>query len=169
LSHPRQWPARVALGLLLPGSTWISAAPPQPAAPASAQAEVIVSFQRERPSDLHAQIVRIEDRLFAAYDKLNPDHQYDIICRTDATTGTLLRSRTCLPAFVRSAREAEADDLLSQFHLDGHPAPPASMVIMAKRQSFKDHYRRIIHAHPELLRLDQEYGELLRRYQAVRK
>jgi hypothetical protein len=155
--------------LLLAGIELAAAAPPDPHAPDN-EAEVIVKSRREKLSELKPQIIKLENQIYSDYNRLNPDHQYDIICTTGAPTDSHLQNRMCLPAFVRSAREAEAANLLSQFNLDGHPAPPASMVVLAKRQSFKENYRHVIHAHPELLKLDREYGDLVKRYDdAARK
>jgi hypothetical protein len=43
------------------------------------------------------------------------------------------------------------------------------MVIEEKRDDFKKNYRQVINSHPDLLKLDQEYGVLEKDYEAMLK
>lgn len=145
-----------------------AAAPPIPAEPSEATASITVRARRERLRVLSTQLVRLEDQLFSDYNKLNPQHQYDIVCITDIPTDSHLRNRQCLPAFVHEARADEALDFIQQAGgLAGHPARPASMVILEKRDDFKKNYRTVVNSHPELLKLDRKYGELQKAYEAA--
>lgn len=113
-------------------------------------------------------MVVLEDQIFSDYNRLNPHHQYDIVCTLDVPTDSHFRNRQCLPTFVREAR---ADEALSIFQglraVGGRPARPASMAILQQRDNFTRNYRKVINSHPELLKLDRQYGALQKDYQAV--
>lgn len=145
-----------------------AAGPAIPTEPSEADASITVKAKREKLRVLSAQMVKLEDQIYADYNRLNLHHQYDIVCAINVPTGSLLKNRQCLPAFVREAREGEALDFLQQLGgLGGHPARPAGMVILEKREDFTKNYRNVINSHPELLKLDQKYGELEKDYEAV--
>jgi hypothetical protein len=147
----------------------VALAAPAPPPEASATNEVSVYARREKLRVLHAQLVKIEDQIFADYNKFNTHHQYDIICEMYVRTDSHIRYRTCLPAFVHTAHEDASQDFMNQFHLDGHPAQPASMVVARQRQDFKRNYRKVISSHPELLELDRQYGELQKSFEALQR
>jgi hypothetical protein len=150
-----------------------AASPPSTAPPSYPPDEVIIDAQREKLSVLRTQIVKLEDQIYSDYNKLNSDHQYDIICTTDVPTDSHLGNRQCLPVYVHGARTGEAMNYLDQFRsgsgVDGYPGRPASMVILERRDAFMKNFRKVINSHPELLKLDREDGELRREYEAVRK
>lgn len=156
----------VLVVLVVLGSAGTAAAsPPDPRSPSDTTDEVIVNAQREKLSVLRAQVVMLEDQIYSEYNKLNPDHQYDVTCITDVPTNSLLRNRQCLPEYARRALHDAAQSLLPF----GYPARPASMVILEKHKDFQKNYRTVINTHAELLKLDREYGELVKHYEAVRK
>jgi hypothetical protein len=160
-------PAILIMSLLL--SIGTNAAVPSNAAEPSGPPvdSVTVKAHREKLRVLSARMVKLEDRIYADYNKLNPHPQYNIVCTVDARTNSHLRNRQCLPVFVHDARADEALDFLQQVGaLGGHPARPASMVVDEQRDDFKKNYRQVIHSHPELLKLDQEYGVLEKAYEA---
>jgi hypothetical protein len=145
-----------------------AATPPTPAEPSDATASVTVKAQREKLRVLSALMVKLEVQIYSDYNKLNPHHQYDIVCTLDVPTDSHFKNRQCLPAFVHEARADEALDFVQQLGgLGGHPARPASMEILDKRDDFRKNYRQVINSHPELLKLDRKYGELRKDYEAV--
>jgi hypothetical protein len=129
--------------------------------------------QREKMRFLSAQLVRLEDQIYSDYNRLNSDHQYDIVCTMDLPTDTHFKNRLCLPAFVRDAQVDAAKDMLeetgSAVFLGGYPARPVSMVTLGKWDEFKSNYRKVFMSHPELLKLGQEYAALQKEYEATRK
>jgi hypothetical protein len=147
-----------------------AAAPPAAVEPSGPTDSVTVKAHREKLRVLSARMVKLEDQIYSDYNKLNPHHEYDIVCTADAQTNSHLRNRQCLPVFVHDARADEAQDFLQQVGaLGGHPARPASMVVQEKRDDFTKNYRQVINSHPELLKLDREYGELEKAYEAELK
>lgn len=155
--------------VMLIGIAQAEPAPPNPATPSDSAAEVIVSAQRAKLSAMRVQITKVQETIYADYNKLNTDREYAIVCTTDMPTDSHIPDRNCLPVFAESAQQEAAQDFMSQFHLDGHAAPPASMVVLRKRYDFIEHYKKVIHSHPELLKLDGELGDLEKRYEAARK
>ncbi len=145
----------------------LAASVPETPAPSEATESVTVSGHREALSELRLRLVKLQEHIYADYNKLNPHHQYDIVCTTDAAAGSRIVYRRCLPLFVRSAYEDKAQDAAHQMHLGGYPAPPVSMVVARLREEFKKNYRKVVNSDPELLKLDREYGELAKRYEAI--
>jgi hypothetical protein len=144
--------------------------PSNAAEPPGPMDSVTVKAHREELRVLSARMVKLEDQLYADYNQLNPHPQYNIVCTVDAPTDSHLRNRQCLPVFVHDARADEALDFLQQLgFLGGHPARPAGMVVVEKRDDFKKNYRQVINSHPELLKLDEEYGVLEKDYEALLK
>jgi hypothetical protein len=146
-----------------------AAAPPLPAEPADATASVTVKAQRELRI-LSAQILKLQDQIYSDYNKVNTNREFDIVCTVEVPTDSHFKYRRCLPEFVHAAREGEALDFIQQTGAPGgHPARPASMVVLEKRDDFTRHFRTVIHSHPALLELDQKLGELQKDYEAALK
>ena len=143
----------------------VSAQQSIPEKPADPLAEVEINAQREKLSVMRAEMVKLEDRFYAEYNKLNSDHQYDMVCNVDAPTGTRLKSRSCQPVFVNTATEEEAKSFL----WGGHTVPPAIMVINGKWPAYEKNMLSVINQHAELRKLIREREALGKRYEAVRK
>jgi hypothetical protein len=135
-----------------------------PQKPADPLAEVEINAQREKLSAMRAEIVKLEDRFYTEYNKLNSDHQYDMVCTVEAPTGTILQSRKCQPAFVNTATRDEALGFLG-----GYSVPPASVVVNGKWPDYEKNMLGVINKHAELRKLIRERDALEKRYQAVRK
>lgn len=158
--------------LLMLFSIGTNAAPPTNAPETSTSVDnVTAKVQRERLRVLSAQIVVLRDQIYSDYNKLNSDHQYDIVCTTDVPTDTHFKVRQCLPAFFKDAQVDAAMDFLEQSEsnnaIDGYPARPVSMVALGQRDEFKRNFWKVMKSHPELVKLGQKYGALERDYEAT--
>src|SRR5262249_26326653 len=67
---------------------------------AQAVDEIVVKGRQNKLSALRMEYVKLEDRFYAKYNKLNTDHQWDVNCNGEAATGTRLKRRVCTPVFV---------------------------------------------------------------------
>jgi hypothetical protein len=132
--------------------------------PADPLDEVEINAQREKLSVMRAEMVKLEERFYGAYNKLNSDDQYDIVCAVEAPTGSNIHSRVCRPVFVNRATEEEAQGFLL-----GYSVPPAKMVILAKSPDYEKNVLAVINQHPELRRIVREREALEKRYELVRK
>lgn len=70
---------------------------------ASAPFEVIVN-PTLNIGDLEKLITQAEDDMFAKYNELNLDDDYDILCRDIKPTGSHISVRSCEPVFLDKAR-----------------------------------------------------------------
>ena len=130
------------------------------------------NLQSENPKILRAQMVLLRDQIYSDYNKLNSDHQYDIVCTTDVPTDTHFKYLQCLPAFVKDAQVDAAMDFLEQTEssnaIDGYPARPVSMVALARQDAFKKNFLKVMKSHPELRNLALKYQALEKDYEAAR-
>jgi hypothetical protein len=154
--------AVVAAPLML---SWMAlAATANAAEPAEPLPEVEINAQREKLSVMRAEMVKLEDRFYADYNRLNTDDEFDIVCGMEAATGTKLKSRVCKPVFVNRATEEEALAFLT-----GRPVKPAMITILAKSPAYEKNVLDIVNKHPELRKLVRQRESLEKRYERVRK
>lgn len=104
----------------LAGLVQLSQAQAQAQAPAQAEAQSAAPKEQldeqviegKRLSDLRADIVKTEDRFFAAYNRLNHDREYSMECAHSAPTGSRLTQRSCVPRMVNTANAEAARNFL---------------------------------------------------------
>jgi len=71
--------------------------------------EITVMGVREL-GQLRAELVRAEDDVYATYNELNDDDDYDIICKLQAPIGSQIKRRVCQARLYRDALAAETVD-----------------------------------------------------------
>ncbi len=71
--------------------------------------EITVMGVREL-GQLRAELVRAEDDVYATYNELNDDDDYDIICKLQAPIGSQIKRRVCQARLYRDALAAEVED-----------------------------------------------------------
>lgn len=123
-----------------------------------------VTVNGKRLSQMRQDIVRAEDAFFAAYNKLNPEHDYDVHCDMEAPIGTRIKQRVCRVAFFERAQADEAQALLG-----GYSVPSADTVLMERSDDMKKSMLAVINAHPELRRMIRVREDLEKKYLATRK
>ena len=136
---------------------------PAPEAPLD---EVVIEAQREneKMSEMHAELDSLEDQFYVAYNKLNTDHRYDVVCRTLAVTGSHVERRVCQPAFVAK----EAGILWWRFPADAS-APLTSQLSQQMMPDYQKNMIDVVGNHPELLALLKKRSEIVERYEALRR
>jgi len=126
-----------------------------------------------RIAALRAEMLILEDKFYAEYNRLNADHQFDMRCDEEVPTGSRLESRQCRPVFVERAQADYAknyiNDLQSKDGLALTPPPPASTAIMGKWSAFEKNMLTSIRRHPELRKLINERNAAEKRYEELRK
>jgi hypothetical protein len=136
---------------------------PTPAPPESLE-EVEITGRANRLSVMRDRINMLEDKFNDGYNKVNTDHQYDVNCVWETHTGTHIPTRLCQPVFAARAKEEEARDWL-----EGHPGPPAQMVILAKTKDYQKNMIAVVQKHPDLLALVKERNALVKHLEDVRR
>jgi hypothetical protein len=141
---------------------------PLPAAPAQAPENVQqldeVVILGKKLYQLRQDVVKAEDRFYAAYNELNTDNDYDIKCEQTTTAGTRLKSRQCKPVFFAEAEAAEARSMLT-----GEYAPPAQLVALERADEYRKKALEVINRSPELRKLVRERDALERGYLKARQ
>ncbi|WP_428102182.1 hypothetical protein [Candidatus Rariloculus sp.] len=124
--------------------------------------EVVVIGTRTRAA-LRAQVRDAEDRVFALFNELNDDDDYDIHCRIWERTGTLIGRRVCWANFVGKATTNEATATLNFLKGEmGSVAERTTSVFRYKSRILRDKLRATIGENPELL-------EAVARHNALRR
>ena len=126
--------------------------------------EVEVTGHIDKLRLMRDEMVKIEDKFYSEYNKLNKDKQFAVNCVREAPLGTRLKHRICRPAFMEDATSDEARSFF-----DGTNAPPASLVINAKWGDYKKNVLAIINGNKKLLKLVKEREAMEKRYEEARK
>lgn len=126
----------------------------------------------DSPSDLRRQIAKAEKDFFTLYNKLNSDRQYDMICKTDRTTGTTMAARVCQPRYVEASQRATSSERI-QTAARGGPGVdavnPGAAVGVSQEEGFRQNMREVLAKSPELQALGQKRDELQARLDAITK
>ena len=118
--------------------------------------EITVIGQRSLGT-LRVQIDRAEDRMFDIFNKLNTDNLYDIHCRKVATTGSLIKRKTCAPEYFD---RTEAD--MTQLRVAGVMVGAEYMNVRLVRYNkvMGEKWGQFAKANPDLLQAIKKHYEL---------
>jgi hypothetical protein len=141
-----------------------------------------MSQAADRPRDLQAEMVRVENEYFTLYNQLNTDHQYDMVCRKERPTGSSFDVRICQPQYVLTAKEATASNRMQSAVSAGQSAGPANSAgpdvgntvpgvagQLNKDDAFRKNMLDVLQKSPELQALGKKRDELQARYDAATK
>jgi hypothetical protein len=140
--------------------------------------EVTVQGERVRIEELRRQIVELEDRFYDRYNELNTNDDFDIHCIEEARTGTRFIKRSCRAVYMEQALAEEgqaAFKILQRFRekgpiiSDSGPPVPASLSIERRLPEYKKNLEAVASRNPELFRLLEERGKLIKSYDAALK
>jgi len=130
--------------------------------PASERPEEIVVYGRAKATLRH-ELHRTEERVFAIFNSLNSDDEFDIHCKYRAAANSLLiKERVCEANFVGIATGAEA-----QAAIMGRPSIPAFAVINRKRRLLLEEMKTLAVEHPELLDALEDLGDVRDRMKSL--
>jgi len=116
--------------------------------------EVQVSANRERLAAMQAQLTKLAEEFFAAYNRLNTEDEFDIRCDQEVATDNRIVGQVCKPVFVHELQEA---NLL---------VPPLD-AILAKSDAYEKNVLRLINRYPQLKRIVREQEALRARYETL--
>ncbi len=94
---------------------------------------------------LRRQIVTVENEIYAMYNDLNGDDQYDVICKMVARIGSQIKRRVCK---VRYTLVAEAQD--TEGIIDGSGATYSAFDVRRSSKGFRENMAAIANANPKL-------------------
>jgi hypothetical protein len=139
--------------------------PPSQDAPDAPIAEVEITAERARLSEMRAQIARLESQFYARYNQANTHHQYDVIvCRDLKYTGSHVDRRYCGPAVA----------LVRMPYLESPPPVDFAVSIETPKdpdqlRAYQQNMVAVVREHPELLELIKKRSELVERYRAAQR
>jgi hypothetical protein len=138
-------------------------ASPEPPAkpPEETLPQVEVNAQRTKLHEMRAQLVDLEDRFLAEYNKRIGENS--VRCTWELPTGSRVRERVCRAAFLEAAERDEALGFMS-----GHTAPSASQIVDAKRRDYQKKIAGVVSKDPELIKMVQERDALEKRIETLR-
>jgi len=171
-----------------------------PVASAAAQTEVQefdeIQIQGRNLWELRMQMVAVEDRFYALYNRLNTDDDFDVHCvvRGGVSRDTHINYRVCEVEYVLKAQAAAAQaGLDAQFFgtrgessglgesgiatfagsggngpVAGGAAMPVRSVTLGRADEYRNAMLAVVNRSPELRHLVQERQRLGKRYEEVR-
>jgi len=110
--------------------------------------EIIVIGQRSI-MNLRMQVDQAVDRMYAIYNEVNKDDDYDIICKREAPTGSLIKRKVCTPVFY-SKEESRATQLAMDMDSRNGFMFFDYSVIPLKNKKLKENMKRLILENPSL-------------------
>ena len=127
--------------------------------------EVTVTGRYEKLSAMRKEYEQLEDKFYDEYNKRNTDHQWDIVCRMEAPTGTRFQSRVCTPVFV--------DKIMHDLYANGFQGDVTGgglwIWIQAKKPDYQKNMVDQVNKNPKLLELLMKRNAAAQRYAEVRK
>jgi hypothetical protein len=149
-------------------------------AKASALDEVVITAKGLR--ELRDDVIEAEDRVYALYNELNKDEQFDIVCHQAVRTGMVMSERVCRPKLVEAATSEEARGFLEAVQANEQlrdapdagqlyrsRGPNANLVIASKKAQYTENVLRLLRESPRLRELASERDAAQNRYEKARK
>ncbi|MEO6186881.1 MAG: hypothetical protein ABIP83_11360 [Steroidobacteraceae bacterium] len=153
-------PLLVLCGLALPGMS------------ANELDEVAVNGKTWR--QLKREVIEAEDRFFKRFNALNTNDDFDIYCRMDKATGTIIPQRQCRIQFLVNAGAIDAQDfymgLTTPAASRGVNTPLATLqpLWLQRREEYRQTARAVLEKNPELLAMANELARLREQYDRTR-
>lgn len=135
--------ASAVCGVAVPQENGGDIARPETSAPA-VDDEVIVRGQRV--GELRLEIQLAEDAVFDRFNQINSDDRFDIVCRMEQVTGSLIDRRICASNDWREQDANHASAQLQQLRGETGPAPQQFLGAQQHgQQLLSEEVRRLVH------------------------
>lgn len=118
----------------------------------------------KRLYQMKTQAADLEDKIYALYNDLNQDDEFDIHCKVEPPTGSRLNNRVCRVAVYEQAKVEEARGFLT-----GDSVPPAELVALSHYADYQKHTLSLINSNPQLLHLVRARMALENKYWQIYK
>jgi hypothetical protein len=137
--------------------------------------EVIVSVRRAELRVMRQEMVKVQDRFYTEYNRLNTNHWWDVLCHWEAQ-GNHMKARVCKPRFVDQGFSTFTFVELNPNKVDfprdtftSIPLPPNRSLILKKWADFEKNMQDQINGSSELRRLVSEREAQEKRYEEARR
>jgi hypothetical protein len=127
--------------------------------------EIIINGQRDKLSQLRAEIYKAEDAVYDAFNQVNTEQQYHTYCGIETATKMRQKVHVCKPEFVSDAYQG------AMGLMGGDPGAlaVAQHIIETRMPLYKAHLHELAHQNPALGKALGRYFALTQHYEAVRK
>ena len=137
--------------------------------PPSAEIEELIVPGRQ-PRNLRVEIERLETLVYARFNALNSDDEFDIHCVERPPTGSNIPLRTCAPNFVARSESRASEDLVTGSRAAATPRDPSEYKINLEQKSraLAEDMQRVAREDEQFLRALTRLDELTRLQEASR-
>jgi len=126
--------------------------------------DIVVNGKRDTLARLRTQMEKAEDNIYAGYDEINTEPEYETRCREETDSQTRMRKRVCQPKFV-DTEEAN----YAQERVRGRENIDPATLIAAKMPAYRKHFMAVVLKDPNLSKAASDYFGLYQRYEALKK
>ena len=131
------------------------------ASPDREDIEIITVTGDQSLAQMRSAIKQKRLEFYEAYNDVNTDKYFDMMCEWRATIGSNIKSIECEPRYVRLIRSEQTRDNIHgfDFYLNKVPADThLTPLLRAKHEKAEAHMAKLIQQHPELT---NKWNELL--------
>jgi hypothetical protein len=126
--------------------------------------DVIVNGKRDTLARLRTQMEKAEDSIYAGYNEINTEPEYETHCREETDSETRMRKRICQPKFVDTEQANYAQE-----RIRGRENIDPATLIAAKMPAYRKHFLAVVLKDPELSKAASDYYALYQRYEGLKK
>lgn len=130
--------------------------------------EIVIQGNAQSLTAAYQAMIAAEDRFYERFNATNTDHRYDINCRTEAPTMSIIRVRSCVPRVVEEEAREEAWRI-GQVSEGNVMLRSLDDLNRAWRMRIREMALERVRKDPELLRALLEHARLTQHYEALRK
>lgn len=125
--------------------------------------EITVTGQRSL-FELRMQVSAAEDAMYALFNELNSDDQYDIVCTVEIRYFSHLKQKQCVPQYASAALMNEVQDAMR-----GVPGMPAAALLARHEPRLEAKFQELVGQNHELFQAVARHYELNEIWRARRR
>jgi hypothetical protein len=126
--------------------------------------DVIVNGKRDTLGKLRSDMEKAEDSIYAGYNEINTEPEYETHCREETDAQTRMRKRICQPTFVDTEQANYAQE-----RIRGRENIDPATLISAKMPAYRKHFLSVVLQDPKLSKAASDYFALYQRYERLKK
>jgi hypothetical protein len=141
-------------------------------AEAPGEMEEITVYGQKSLLNLERAVIEAEDEVFALFNTLNTDNQFDIRCYKEAPLGSHIKHRICYPNYVLVLMDDAASVWSAGTRMNDFPGgQPMINIVKKKKKEKKLHeiWGSLAAEHPEMLNALKTHSEAKKTYASERE
>lgn len=123
---------------------------------------------------LRREAIKAEDRFYERFNTINTRDDFDIHCRMEKATGTIVPKRQCRIQFLMDTEAMDAREFVMGLTTAAAargvhtPLAPVQTQWVLRREEYRQTVKALLEKDPELMRLAREWVRLKEQYERVR-